>query len=73
MIIYSFNVRSGTYESFAVGFRDRKGRKDHLVKVKLPIVEMTKLSESSGKENCQICDFVYDANNFSNKTSGETF
>ena len=57
----------------AIGFRNGKSLKDHLVRVKLPNVEITRKSESCGKGNCQVCDFICDTNTFSIKACGEPF
>ena len=56
-----------------VGFRNGKSLKDHLVRAKLPNVEITGRSESCGKRNCQVCDFICDTDTFSTKACGETF
>ena len=56
-----------------VGFRNGKRLKDHLARAKLPNVEITGRSESCGKENCQVCDFICDADTFSAKACDETF
>ena len=56
-----------------VGFRNGKSLKDYLVRAKLPNVEITGRSESCGKRNCQVCDFICDTDTFSTKTCGETF
>ena len=57
----------------AVGFRNGKSLKDHLVRVKLPNVEITGRSESCGKENCQVCDFRGNTDTFTLKACAETF
>ena len=56
-----------------VGFRNGKSLKDHLVRAKLPNVEITERSESCGKGNCQVCDFIWDTDTFTTKACGETF
>ena len=55
------------------GFRNGKNLKGHLVRAKLPNVEITGRSESCGKGSCQVCDFICDRGTFSIKTCGETF
>ena len=50
-----------------------KSLKDHLVRTKLPNVEITAQSESCEKENCQTCNFTCDTDAFSTKAFGETF
>ena len=55
------------------GFRNGKSLKDHLVRAKLPNVEITGRSESCGKGNCQVCDFICDTDTFSTKVCGKTF
>ena len=50
-----------------------KSLRDHLVRVKLPNVEITGRSKSCRKGNCQVCDFICDTDTFSTKTCGETF
>ena len=57
----------------AVGFRNGKSLKDHLVRVKLPNVEITGRSESCGKGNCQVSNFICDTDTFTTKACGETF
>ena len=56
-----------------VGFHNGTSLKDHLVKAKLPNVGITGRSQSCGKGNCQVCDFLCDTDTFSIKTCGETF
>ena len=56
-----------------VGFCNGRSLKYHLVRAKLPNVEITGRSESCGKRNCQVCDFICDAETFSTKACGETF
>ena len=56
-----------------VVFRKGKILKDHLIRAKLPNVEITGRSESWGKGNCQVCDFICDTNTFTTKACGETF
>ena len=55
------------------GFRNGKSLKDHLVRAKLPNVEITGRSESCGKGICQVYDFICDTDTFSIKACGETF
>ena len=47
--------------------------KDHLARAKLPNVEITGTSESYGKRNCQVCDFVCNTDTFTTKACGEIF
>ena len=56
-----------------VGFRNGKSLKDHLVRAKLPNVEIAGRSESCGKGNCQVCDYICDTDAFTTKACGETF
>ena len=56
-----------------VGFGNGKSLKDHLVRAKLPNVEIAGRSESCGKGNCQVCDYICDTGNFTTKACGETF
>ena len=56
-----------------VGFRNGKSLKDHLVRAKLPNVEIAGRSESCGKGNCQVCDYICDTDIFNTKACGETF
>ena len=56
-----------------VGFRNGKSLKDHLVRAKLPNVEIAGMSESRGKGNCQVCDYICDTDPFTTKACGETF
>ena len=56
-----------------VGFCNGKNLKDHLVRAKLPNVEITGRSESCGKGNCQVCDFICCTDNFTTKACGEAF
>ena len=44
-----------------------------MVRAKLPNVEITGRSESCGKGNCQVCDFICDTDTFSTQACGETF
>ena len=44
-----------------------------MVRAKLSNVEITGRSESCGKGNCQVCDFICDTDTFSTKACGETF
>ena len=48
-------------------FRNGKSIKDHLLRAKFSNVETTGRSESCGKENCQVCDFICDTDTFSTK------
>ena len=56
-----------------VGFRNGKSLKDHLVRAKLPNVNITGRSESCGKGNCQVCDFTCNTDTSTTKACGETF
>ena len=56
-----------------VGFRNGKSLKDHLVRAKLPNAEIAGRSESCGKGNCQVCDYICDTDAFTTKACGETF
>ena len=56
-----------------VGFRNGKSLKDHLVRSSLPILNQTLGSESYGKRNCQLCQFIVNTDTFSPITTGETF
>ena len=53
-------------------FRNGEGLKDHLVRAKLPNVEITGRSESCGKKNCLVCDFICNTDTFTTKACGET-
>ena len=55
------------------GFCNGKSVKDHLIRAKLPNVEITGRSESCGKVNCQVCDFICDTDTFPTKVCDETF
>ena len=44
-----------------------------MIRVKLPNIEITGRSESCGKLNCQVFDFICDADTFSTKARGKTF
>ena len=55
------------------GFRNGKSLKDHLVRAKLPNVEVAGRSESCGKGNCQVCDYICHTDTFTTKACGETF
>ena len=55
-----------------VEFHNGKSLKDHLVRAKLSNVELTGRSKSCGKENCQVCDFIYNTDTFSTRACGET-
>ena len=54
-------------------FRNGKSLKNHFFRSKKPNVEITGGSESCGKGNCQVCDFICDTDTFSTKACGETF
>ena len=56
-----------------VGFCNGKSLKDHLVRAKLPNVEITGRPESRGKGNCQVCDFICNIDTFTTKACSETF
>ena len=56
-----------------VVFHNGKILKDHLVRAKLPNFKITGRSESWGKGNCQVCDFICDTGTFTTKACGETF
>ena len=56
-----------------VGFRNGKSLKDHLVRVSLPILNQTLGSESCGKRNCQVCQFIVNTDTFRPITTDETF
>ena len=56
-----------------VGFRNGKSLKDHLVRAKLANAEISGRSESCGKGNCQVCDFICHTDTFSTKVCSETF
>ena len=56
-----------------VGCRNGKSLKDHLVRASLPILNQTLGSESYGKRNCQLCQFIVNTDTFSPITTGETF
>ena len=56
-----------------VWFRNGKSLKDHLVRAKLPHVEITGRSESCGKRNYQLCDFICDTDTLTTKACGEIF
>ena len=53
-----------------VGFRILK---DHLVRASLPILNQTLGSESCGKRNCQVFQFIVNTDTFSPITTDETF
>ena len=55
------------------GFHNDKSLKDHLVRAKLPNVEIRGRSELCGKGNYQVCVFICDTDTFSTKACGETF
>ena len=56
-----------------VGFRNGKSLKDHLVRASLPILNQTLGSESCGKRNCQVSQFIVNTDTFSPITTDETF
>ena len=56
-----------------VGFRNGKSLKNHLVRASLPILNQTLGSESCGKRNCQVCQFIVNTDTFSPRTTDETF
>ena len=56
-----------------VGFRNGKSLKDHLVRAKLPNVEIPGRSGTCGKRNWQVCDYICATNTFTTKACGETF
>ena len=56
-----------------VGFRNGKSLKDHLVTAPLPILNQTLGSESCGKRNCQVCQFIVNTDTFSPITTDGTF
>ena len=56
-----------------VGFRNRKGLKDHLVRASLPILNQTLGIEPCGKRNCHVCQFIINTDTFSPITTDETF
>ena len=56
-----------------VGFCNGKSLKNHLVRAKLPNVEITGKSEACGKGNCEVCDFICNTDTFTTKACGETF
>ena len=56
-----------------VGFRNGKSLKDRLVRASPPILNQTLGSESYGKRNCQLCQFIVNTDTFSPITTGETF
>ena len=39
--------------------------KDHLVRAKLPNIEITGQSKICGRQNCQVCDFMCNTDTFS--------
>ena len=55
-----------------VGFRNGKSLKDDFVRTKLPNGEITGRSESCGKGNYQVCNFICDTDSFSTKACCET-
>ena len=56
-----------------VGFRNGKSLKDHLFRAKLPNVEIAGRSESCGKGNCQVCNYICGTDTLTTKACGETF
>ena len=44
-----------------------------MVRAKLSNVEIVGRSESCGKGNCQVCDYICDKDTFTTKACGETF
>ena len=56
-----------------VGFHDSESQKDHLFKKKSLNVEITGRSESCGKANCQVFEFICDTDTLSTKACGEAF
>ena len=60
-------------DSPVVGFHNGKSLKDHLARAKLPNVEISGRSESCGKGNCQVCDYICDTDTFTSKACGEIF
>ena len=44
-----------------------------MVRAKLPNFEVAGRSESCGKGNCQVCDYICDTDTFTTKACGETF
>ena len=58
------NVRNIIQDIFLVGFPNGKSLKDQLVRAKLPNVEITGRSETCGKKNCQVCDFICDTDTY---------
>ena len=54
-----------------VGFRNGKSLKDHLVQAKLPNAQIPGRSESCGKGNCQVCNYICDTGTA--KACSETF
>ena len=56
-----------------VGFRNGKSLKDHLIRAKLPNVEIIERSGSCREGNCQVCDFICNTDTFTAKACGKTF
>ena len=54
-----------------VAFRNGKSLKDDFDRTKLPNDEITGRSESCGKENCQVCNFICDTDSFCTKACCE--
>ena len=50
-----------------------KSLKYHLVRAKLPNVEIIGKSEWCGNWNSHVCDFICDTDTFTTKACGETF
>ena len=44
-----------------------------MIRAKLPNVEIAGRSESCGKGNCQVCEYICDTDTFTTKACGETF
>ena len=55
------------------GFHNGEILNDRLVGGKLLNVEITARSESYGKGNCQVCDFICNTDTFSTKACSGTF
>ena len=56
-----------------VGFPNGKRLKDSLIRTSLPILNNTLGSEPCGKRNCQVCQFIVNADTFSPATTDKTF
>ena len=59
--------KKDVHDISVVGFHNGKSLKDHLIRAKLPNVEITRRSESCEKGNCHVCDFICDTDTFSTK------